>query len=218
MFLGGDKMFYNDEDLKVKDLKVGDKGIFYYMNEKNPLIFADLMDINLMDISFIGLYGERRISPFIKSIVKDREIDADVLQEIGDVVIGLFYNKWENLYNVFIQDVELETYNLKTTETITDDGTGSYETINQTSDTDTTGVTGYNTDDYVPDDKQEKERNETITNISNNTNTREKITETKGNINNSINDRIKIIEYLKNNLIYDIIFVDIGQLVGLQIY
>lgn len=206
------------KELKIKDLQVGNKGIFYYMNEKDPLIFADLMDINLIDISFIGLYGERQISPFIKSIVKGREIDADILQEISDVIIGLFYNKWENLYNIFIQDVELETYNLKTTETITDDGTGSYETTNQTSDTDTTGVTGYNTDDYVPDDKQEKERNETITNTSTNENIREKITETKGNINNSINDRFKIIEYLKSNLIYDIIFTDIGQLVGLQIY
>lgn len=211
-------MFYIEDDLKVRDLKVGDKGIFYYMNEKNTLIFANLMDVNLMDISFIGLYGERRISPFIKSIVKDREINVDVLQEISNVIMGLFYNKWEKLYNVFIQDVELETYNLKTTETITDDGTGSYESTNKTSDTDTTGVTGYNTDDYVPDDKQEKERNETIKNITNNTNTREKITETKGNINNSIDDRFKIIEYLKNNLIYDIIFPDVGQLVGLQIY
>lgn len=203
--------------MRVNDLYKDKKGIFHYMNLKKPLIFSVLMDIPALDMGFIALHGGREVSVLVRNIVSDPITPVD-MENVADVVLGLYGAKWENLFNVMTAELPLETYKMITTESIDDLGGGTSTATRENSDADVNQVTGYNSPDYVNDDKSEKTSLENTTNANTIENARVRNTEIKGNQSNIIDDRIKAIKYLNNNLIYDTIYLDISSLLGSLIY
>lgn len=203
--------------MQVKDLYIDGRGIFYYMNEVNPLIFSVTMDIGTMDLAFISIHGIREISSLANTILNN-EITPERMESLAKVILGLNIDKWENLFNVMTADLPLETYNMITTEVIDDIGESSSNMTTENTDINSNRVTGYNTPDYVDNEQDEKTSSDITTNESSNTNKKQITKEVKGNQNNLIDDRLKAIKYLNNDLIYDIIFVDVSTLVGTLIY
>ena len=88
MFSGGDKMFYNDDVLKVKDLKVDDKGIFYYINEIKPLPFTEVIPVRSLDLGFQMLHGEKMLSPFVIDRLGG-DINDNTMNELAEIIVSM---------------------------------------------------------------------------------------------------------------------------------
>lgn len=201
----------------VADLFYNGKGIFHYINETKPLTFIeDIMGIDELDILFSRLYGNREVSLLSRPV--NGVVTEEHMQQLGALLTILFYDKWERLYETLNAELSLETYNLKTVENIVDNSEVSSNTINERSKRDSKSVSAYNDDIMIDDSLDEMEGTDTTNNTGTTNNTRERITTVSGNIKNSLDDRIKAINYLKNNLLYDIIFVDVAQKVGKLIF
>ena len=201
----------------VSDLVYNGKGIFHYINETRPLTFIeDIMRVDELDILFRMLYGNREVSRISRP--ENDVVTEEHMQRLGSLLSFLFHNKWERLYETLNAKISLETYNLKTVENILDNSEVSSNTINEHNKRDSKSVSAYNDNVMVDDSLDEREGIDTTNNTGTTNNTRERVTTVTGNIKNSLDDRIKAINYLKNNLLYDIIFVDIAQKVGILIF
>lgn len=201
----------------VADLFYNGKGIFHYINETKPLTFIeDIMGVDELDILFSRLYGNREVSLLSRPV--NGEVTEEHMQQLGALLTILFYDKWERLYETLNAELSLETYNLKTVENIIDNSEVSSNTINERNKRDSKSVSAYNDDIMIDDSLDEMEGVDTTNNTGTTNNTRERVTTVSGNIKNSLDDRIKAINYLKNNLLYDIIFVDVAQKVGKLIF
>jgi hypothetical protein len=201
----------------VADLFYNGKGIFHYINETKPLTFIeDIMGVDELDILFSRLYGNREVSLLSRPV--NGVITEEHMQQLGALLSVLFHDKWERLYETLNAKISLETYNLKTVENIVDSGEVSSNTTNEHSKRDSKSVSAYNDDIMIDDSLDEREGIDTTNNTGTTNNNRERITTVSGNIKNSLDDRIKAINYLKNNLLYDIIFVDVAQKVGKLIF
>ena len=201
----------------VADLFYNGKGIFHYINETKPLTFiGDIMGVDELDILFSRMYGNRELSLLSRPV--NGVVTEEHMQQLGALLSVLFYDKWERLYETLNAKISLETYNLKTVENIKDNGEVSSNTINEHSKRDSKSVSAYNDDIMIDDSLDKWEGIDTTNNIGTTNNTRDKVTTVSGNIKNSLDDRIKAINYLKNNLLYDIIFVDVAQKVGKLIF
>ena len=201
----------------VADLFYNGKGIFHYINETKPLTFiGDIMGVDELDILFSRMYGNRELSLLSRPV--NGVVTEEHMQQLGALLSVLFYDKWERLYETLNAKISLETYNLKTVENIKDNGEVSSNTINEHSKRDSKSVSAYNDDIMIDDSLDERDGKDTTNNTGTTNNTREKVTTVSGNIKNSLDDRIKAINYLKNNLLYDIIFVDVAQKVGKLIF
>ena len=201
----------------VSDLFYNGKGIFHYINETKPLTFIeDIMGVDELDILFSRLYGNREVSLLSRPV--NGEVTEEHMRQLGALLSVLFYDKWERLYETLNAELSLETYNLKTVENIMDNSEVSSNTINERNKRDSKSVSAYNDDIMIDDSLDEMEGVDTTNNTGTTNNTRERVTTVSGNIKNSLDDRIKAINYLKNNLLYDIIFVDVAQKVGKLIF
>ena len=201
----------------VADLFYNGKGIFHYINETKPLTFiGDIMGVDELDILFSRMYGNRELSLLSRPV--NGVVTEEHMQQLGALLSVLFYDKWERLYETLNAKISLETYNLKTVENIIDNSEVSSNTKNEHTKKDSKSVSAYNDDIMIDDSLDKWEGIDTTNNIGTTNNTRDKVTTVSGNIKNSLDDRIKAINYLKNNLLYDIIFVDVAQKVGKLIF
>lgn len=196
--------------MRVNDLWYDNKSIFYYINKAQPLPMVDL-DVTYLDILFQSMYGDRQVS---KLADPKGEITEEFMIQLGTLLSIMFSDKWDRIYEVIEQKVPLETYNLTTTEIIEDEGTSTTNTTNEQNKTDSTSVTGYNSEDFVDDSMKTLDGVDSISSTGANSNKKERVTTVTGNIKNSLEDRINVIKYLKDSLVYDIMFVDVVQRVG----
>lgn len=207
-----------DEDkLKVYDLYVDGKGIFHYLNEIEPLPFNTLISIQSIDLTFITLYGSRVVAPPIERIVKD-EVTEEKLKQIASILYGMYNQKWSNLFDIFAEKVDLDSYVSKTTENILDDTTIDHTQAKTATDTNTNEVTGFNTDEWSNSMKNTQEVDDTTKNTGTTSNTKERTNTTKGSLNNRIDDRRKALDLLNKEVINETIFQDTIQLVGRLVF
>ena len=206
-----------EEGIKVYDLYKDGKGIFYYINEIEPLPFLNLIDVQTMDLTFITFYGNRQVSKPIQNIVGE-DITQEGLKQVATMIYGLYFNKWTNLYNIYREEIDLDTYVSKTTETIIDDGETNSEFNQNRNNTNTEGVAGYNTDDMTDARQTIQEDSNETSNKETKNNRQEREKETRGSLGNRIDDRNKAVETLKNEVLYGMIYKDVAQLIALQIF
>lgn len=200
--------------MRVADLTFDGKGVFYYINKSHPLPLVDV-DVNSLDKLFIMLYGNRGVTKLADPM---GELTEEHMIQLGALLSILFSDKWDNLYEVISAKVPLETYNLTTTETVEDVGSSSSDTTNEHNKTDNKSVTGYDSEEFVDDSLSMLEGLDTMSNQGTVNNTRERVVSVKGNIRNSLEDRINTVKYLKNDFIYDTIFIDVVQKIGKLIF
>lgn len=200
--------------MRVADLIIDGKGVFYYINKTHPLPLVDV-DVNSLDTLFNMLYGNRGITKLADPMGELTEVH---MTQLGALLSILFSDKWDSLYEVISAKVPLETYNLTTTETVEDVGSSSSDTTNEHNKTDNKSVTGFDSEEFVDDSLSMLEGVDTMSNKGEVNNTRERVVSVKGNIKNSLEDRINTVKYLKNDFIYDTIFIDVIQKIGKLIF
>ncbi len=217
MFIGGDKMFYTDTVLKVKDLKVDDKGIFYYINEIKPFPFTEIIPVRSLDLGFQMLHGEKILSPFVKDRLGG-EINENTMIDLAEIIVSMFGSKWDTIISLYENELNLDTYKMITTEQV--DETGDYSNIrtDESSSERENLVSAFDTENLSNEGKEITTGTTNYTDTGNRSNLKNITKEVKGNINNKLDDLIKVVDILKNNLINDIIYIDVVQLVGLSIY
>lgn len=212
-------MFYADDDLKIKDLEVDGKGIFYYINDLKPFTFNEIVDVETLDLGFKMLHGEKVLSPFVKRLIdEENNIKNDDMISLAKIILNMFGEKWEKVINIWENEINIDTYKLTTIEDITDEGTNT-NTRRDINESERTGeVSAFNTEGFSNDEKETTKTNLEVTNQGNVNNNRKRHTETKGNINNRLDDINKALSLLQENVINDIIYIDVSQLIGLAIY
>lgn len=209
-------MFYNDDEMRLKDLKHENKGIFYYVNEIKPLPFNELIEIETIDLGFQMIHGNRIISPFVKNIYKDNA--EETLIELAKIIVSMFSNKWEKTFNVIENDLQLETYNLETTESVDETGNRSSTREDISENERLNLITTFDSEDYSNDDKEINTGNLNVTDTGSTEHNKQVTRTVKGNTSNRLSDVNRYINILQKNLINDIIYTDVSKLIGLSIY
>ena len=210
-------MFYNEDDLRVKDLKVDDKGIFHYINEIKPFPFTELIPIKSIDLGFQMLHGEKRLSPFVIDRLGG-DIDDDAMRELAEIIISMFGNKWDTIISLYENELDLDTYKLTTIEQVDETGEISNIRTDKSSSERENLVSAFNSEDFSNEGKEINIEDSNITDTGTRSNLKNVTKEVKGNINNRLDDFTKIVNILKTNVINDIIYLDVIRLIGLSIY
>lgn len=201
------------DKLKVYDLYLDGKGLFDYMDKIDTLPFKETQDIKSIDLTFITMYGDREISKPAQHIIGDKVTDEG-MRQLATMLYGMYYNKWDNLYKIYRQEVDLDSYVSKTTENVTDDGTNSLTVTNTDKTTDTHEVTGYNSSTFTDSTQDTTSTDNKETNEGTNSNTKDKTRETKGSLGNRIDDRRKALETLKTEVLSNVVYKDTIEVVG----
>lgn len=96
-------------------------GIFVAMNTIQPLPF-DVSPI-IMDIEYFGnISGDKIVSPLIDRIVAEDEISATEKQKLSNIIISMYYERWEKLYDTMSLEYNpIQNYDM--IEQMTDDET-----------------------------------------------------------------------------------------------
>lgn len=201
------------EELKVFDLYKDGKGLFQFMNEIEPLPFAEHLDIKTIDLSFITFYGNRAVSAPVKTLTGGK-VTNENMKQVATMLYGMYFQKWANLYNIYKEEVDLDSYILKTTENIKDDGTNTSTVKSDNEDTSTHKVSGYNSEDFENESEDTSTSTDQSTNEGKNQNLKERDTEVRGNLGNRLDDRQKALDGLNQEVIQSVVFKDTVQLVG----
>lgn len=206
-------MTHCHKQLKVFDLYKDGKGLFQYMNEIEPLPFTEVLDIKTIDLSFVTFYGSRDISAPIERLVGDKVTD-DNMKQIASMLYGMYYSKWGNLYAIYKEQVDLDSYVLVTDETVQDDGTNSSTTTSSNEDKTNHSVAGYNSEDFADAEQDTTTGSGNTQNEGTNKNLKDRHEEQRGNLGNRLDDRQKALDGLNQEVIQDVVFKDTVQLVG----
>lgn len=210
-------MFYNEDDLRVKDLKVDDKGIFYYINQIKPLPFTEIISVRSLDLGFQMLHGEKILSPFVKDRLGG-EINENIMIDLAEIIVSMFGSKWDTMILLYENELNLDTYKMTTTEQIDERGDYSNIRTDKSSSERENLVSAFNSEDFSNEGKEINIEDTNITDTGSRSNLKNVTKEVKGNINNRLDDFTKIVNILKTNVINDIIYLDVIRLIGLSIY
>ena len=130
----------------IKEWLDGQPSIFSAIYEESPFEFISILGIQKLDLIFLTRYGNRNVPSYLINLTT---------QELANMLVLDYYNKWEQYYNVFT-----------TTEV---DGKGLIETTNEKVDDDskrtmsTTSVnkiSAFNVDSLSDDKSQEDSVND----------------------------------------------------------
>lgn len=203
--------------VNVADLYKDGRGIFSYINDVKPLPFVDVLEVDKLDNLFYAMNGRKETSVIVDDIV-DGVVTIDNMLTLAEIISMQYHDKWDRLYQVFIDDLPIDTYKLTTTETLTGSDTTNSTTDRSVNSSDDNKVTGYDSDLFVDDTQQSRTETDNTTNTDTKNKNQTITKEVKGNINNKVVDMNQLVRYLKNNLIYDIIFTDVKQVISSLIY
>lgn len=207
---------FNDNELRVRDLHVDNKGLFYYINEINPDILPIELDINTLDLGFQMLHGNKKLIPFIENMYND-DLES-TLQFLATMIISSYGDKWIKLINIYKEELNADTYKLETTEQVDETGNISSTKEDVSESERVNKVSAYDVEDYSNDGMETKIDNNTAIDSGTSSNLKNVTKTVKGSIGNRLNDIMKIQEMLQSNVINDIIYTDVSSLVGLKIY
>ena len=105
----------------VFPLAITGHGIFDSMNQIQTLPFP--VSPLIMDIEYFGnVSGNKIVSPLIDRVVSDEEITPTEENTLSNVIISMYYKKWEKLYDTFeLEYNPIQNYDME--ETMTNDET-----------------------------------------------------------------------------------------------
>lgn len=182
--------------------KFSSNGLFKAIEQIQPLKYMSLITSSNMDILYLANNGCRKLSYLGEN---------NTVEEIANILIEMFANKWNKLYDIAVSDLPVD-YNYSETmeEKVDDDGTNVIDYVS----TDTGLVNAYNDEDFVNDTKQDLK----TTNSGKNLNKRNRQYK-KEVLQGSKTDNLdKIKNYLQNNYFNDIIIRDINEFLTLSIF
>lgn len=192
---------------KLKDLQYQGIGIFEQIQKTTPLkIFTETnLTPKTIDNLLYFKYGNRDLNSSTKNI----ELNKDSFETLCNMVSSYYSYKWDNMTNLILEEITPTDYEITTKETI--DTTGNTTGTNNQNSTniETETTTGYNSNDFENDNKTDSTnqvKGETAGTNKENVIRELKTTGIKQNKITLINSNI---EYLKQNIINDIMLIDI---------
>lgn len=177
--------------MKMKELITTSKGLFSYIDEVNPLPWDKVVTPEDLDTAFMFSHGEKTVIGKVLDMFSDLGED-ETLKQLAKVISTRYHDKWVKLYEGFSAEYSL---NLVSRETLDDTVKKENNTTNK--------VSAYDSDDLATD-----------TGIEDNGTTTH--TYTKDTV--SLDAYNKNVELLQDTLIYDIVFLDVKNLILLSIY
>ena len=194
--------------MKIKDLKVNDKGILYYISKHitYELFPQNEQELQGLDRYFNSKYGNRELTNFCFGFIRD---DGPLTEnEIDGLAFSIylrFIYKWKELKITFDLDaINDGEYSYTEQESTIDDG--NVAGLNNGTTTYEHTTSGYDSEDYVNGDKDQTatQGNNTVKTDNN----RMKTLERKGH-NDKQNLKTNNLYFLNKYSLYDIIFLDI---------
>jgi len=193
-------------EYKYKELFTPAKGLFSYMDfEFNP----DKADVEVtpeqLNTLFYYKYGNKRVTALVSDMVQDGILSDESKGTIANMILSIFYNKWESIKNALFESKYDTTAITEYTETI-----NTSDSKERTND-DTNKTYGFNSTEGVNDSSSTT--NET------NSSTGEKIRTFKGR--SGIFPQTVIEAELRlrqKNLYLDYIMQDVNSIINLRIY
>lgn len=202
----------------VSELVVGGKGLFHYMNEEG-VDFLALVDVPTVDLMFRSMYGSRLVSPSVLNIIgADGVVTEDSMRSIAKMLLLMYGKTWDTLYKMMLADIPTETYRIITTESVTDNEASNHTSTTENTKTDIDRVSGYNSDDYVDDSMKEVQVDDVVTHEGTRSNERTVSKEVSGHTSSVVSELGKISKFVQNTLLYDVVFRNTIEFVGMLIY
>ena len=192
---------------KLRDLKYKGVGIFEQIQKTTPLkIFTetDLKPKTIDDLLYFK-YGNRDLNESTRNV----ELNQDTFDSLCNMVSLYYKHKWDNMTNLILEEVTPTDYEITTKETIDTTGNTTGTNNQDTTNTETETTTGYNSDEFENDNKTDSTNQ--VKGETAGTNNENVIRElkTKGIKQNKYTLLNSSIEYLKQNIIDDIMLIDI---------
>lgn len=205
--------YKDQEKMKVRELQYEGKGLIQYINDIQELPFAPVIKPVTMDVTLSMTYGNRPVSSTVERIVGEAVTD-DKMRQLAMVLHSMFYDKWSNVYNMYAQHIDLDTYRMLTRETITDDETTKVNGTATSTDETLNKVTGYNSDEFVDNTRDDTKTTDSSSNEGKRDNKRIRETDVRGNSQNRLDDMKKALELLDSKVFSKIVYTDIIETVG----
>lgn len=204
--------------MRIADLIVDGKGLFYYMNEAESLPFAEAFDIETLDRMFIAMYGGRTLSPTVASIMIHGGVNSDNMDSVAKMLLVSYGLAWDRLYQLMTSDIPLETYSMMTTETIAGSETTRHETTSENTRQDLDKVSGYNSPDMVEDSSKDVESTDNVLNEGSREDERTRTKEVKGIQGSRVLEAERMKRFLERNFILDVVFPNVATFTGSLIF
>lgn len=204
------------EDLKIRDLTVEGRGIFYYVNQLEPI--TEIIDADILDLGFQMLHGNKKLSPFINAKIINNVVTETTLEDIAKVIVMMFSSKWNKSIKLYFEEMGVDSFKRIITEDITDTGV-DVSTRLDTSETEREEQkASFDSDLYSNEGKETNTSNLNSTDEIERSKllTRNK-TET-GSATNRLSDIRNYKNLLQEDVINDIVYIDVSRLIGLSIY
>ena len=202
----------------VCDLVIDGKGLFHYMNELETLPFTPAMDIETMDKMFIGLHGMKVVSPTVASIMLNGGITEENMLTVAKMLLTMYGMAWSRLYELYTQDIPLESYSMTTTETHLGSEETSLGITSQSTSQDIERVSGYNASDMVDNVEKSTNRQDATTNQGSRTDERTITKEVRGLQGSRVKEVTRLSKFIQSNLIIDVVFNNVANFVGSLYY
>lgn len=202
----------------VQDLMIDNKGLFHYMNELETLPFTPAMDIETMDKMFIGLHGMKVVSPTVASVMLNGGINEENMLTVAKMLLTMYSTAWSRLYELYTQEIPLESYSMTTVETHLGTEETSLGITSESTSQDIDKVSGYNASDMVDNVEKSTNRQDTTTNQGSRTDERTITKEVRGLQGSRVQEVARLSKFIQNNLIIDVVFNNVANFVGSLYY
>ena len=202
----------------VRDLMVDGKGLFHYMNELETLPFVPAMDVETMDKMFIGLHGMKAVSPTVASIILNGGVNESNMTSVATMLLVMYGMAWSRLYELYTQDIPLETYSMTTTEHHEGNESSSSSTSSESASEDLDTVSGYNSEAMVDDSAKNIDRTDLMENEGTRNDERTITKEVKGLQNSRVLETERLGRFVRQNLIVEVVFQNVANFAGSLIY
>lgn len=191
---------------KYKELFTPADGLFSYMDFEFEGENNDTgATANQLDALFYYKYGNKRVTALVTDMVQDGTLQQQAKSTIANLILNIFYNKWDNLRNALFESEYDTTAITEYTETI-----NTSDNKERTND-DTNKTYGFNSSEGVNDSSS-------ITNETNSS-TGEKVRTFKGRSGIFPQTVIEAeIKLRQKNLYLDYIMQDVNSIINLKIY
>ena len=184
-----------------------------------PLFLKNISSITSIDLGFYLKYGDRQVPQTVTDIL-GTEINDDFMKVVANLLLELYKEKWENLYDLMVVNLQLtaDDYKMVVNESIVGDENSTDSSTRTNISTNANKVAAYDSSDYSEKDQKVFDGNETNSGTGAKTNTQNLKRTTSGFRSNPNKNVEAAVNYLRNNLLYDIVYTDVSYILSSLIY
>lgn len=184
-----------------------------------PLFLENISSITSIDLGFYLKYGDRQVPQTVIDIL-GTEINDDFMKVVANLLLELYKEKWENLHDLMVVNLQLtaDDYKMVVSENVVGDETSTDSNTRTSLSTSANKVAAYDSTDYSEKDQKAFDGNETSSGQGTKINTQNLERTTSGFRSNPNKNVEAAVNYLRNNLLYDIVYTDVSYILSSLIY